>query len=54
MSKRYLMVGASITCESEVDAARAVEALSRVTVGLAMEGLSVSVNVVPIDEDDES
>lgn len=55
MPERLIVVNANVQAESEEQAARAMEVLSRAVLGLALEGAGVNVmaSVVELDDDGE-
>jgi hypothetical protein len=53
VSQQGIFVTTSVVCETEEQAVRAMEKLSRVALGLAFDGQSMSINATPYELDDE-
>jgi len=51
---RSIVVQTNVVTESEPDTLRVVEALNRVLVGLAFEGLTTSIQLITIDDEEEN
>lgn len=52
-SEQEIMVTLSVLCKTPEEAVKASEVLSRAGVGLALESLSVSINLIDTTEDEE-
>lgn len=47
----FISVSLSVTCEEEVQVPPVMEALGRVAAGIALEGRSVHITIVTVDEE---